>query len=84
MSALAIPTIIITIDAKSSTTVDDPHPGEEFGYVLSGSIVLRLGTQTQKLRRGDAFYFKADKQHNLKNRGKTTATVLWVSSPPNF
>jgi len=66
------------------TPVDMPHAGEEFGYVLSGSIVLRHGTQTQKLRRGDAFYFKADKQHSLKNRGKSAATVLWVSSPPNF
>ena len=76
--------ILYEILPGQETPVDMPHAGEEFGYVLSGSLVLRVGTQTQKLRRGDAFYFEADKQHNLKNRGKTTATVLWVSSPPNF
>ncbi len=76
--------IMYEIAPGAETQVDMPHAGEEFGYVLSGSLVLRVGTQTQKLRRGDAFYFEADKQHNLKNRGKTTATVLWVSSPPNF
>ena len=66
------------------TPVDMPHAGEEFGYVLSGSITLRLGMKTERLRRGDAFYFKADKQHSIKNRGKSTAQILWVSSPPNF
>ncbi len=66
------------------TPLDMPHEGEEFGYVLSGSIILRLGMKTSKLRRGDAFYFKADKQHNLKNPGKTPASVLWVSTPPTF
>lgn len=76
--------ILYEILPGQETPVDMPHAGEEFGYVLSGSIVLRLGMQTSKLRRGDAFYFKADKQHSLKNRGKTTATVIWVSSPPNF
>ena len=76
--------IMYEILPGQETPVDMPHAGEEFGYVLSGSIVLRLGMQTSKLRRGDAFYFKADKQHSLKNRGKSTATVIWVSSPPNF
>ncbi len=66
------------------TPVDMPHAGEEFGYVLSGTIILRLGMKTSKLRRGDAFYFKADKQHSLKNPGKTAASVIWVSSPPTF
>ncbi len=66
------------------TEVDMPHAGEEFGYVLSGSIVLKYGMKTSKLKRGDAFYFKADKQHSIKNQGKTTASVIWVSSPPTF
>ena len=66
------------------TPVDMPHAGEEFGYVLSGSITLRLGMKTERLRRGDAFYFTADKQHSIKNRGKSTAQIIWVSSPPNF
>jgi len=76
--------IIYEIAPGQETPVDMPHSGEEFGYVLSGSIVLHLGNGKSRLRRGDAFYFKADKQHSLENRGKSVATVLWVSSPPNF
>lgn len=76
--------ILYEILPGQETPVDMPHAGEEFGYVLSGAIVLRLGMQTSKLSKGDAFYFTADKQHSIKNRGKTTAKILWVSAPPTF
>ncbi len=76
--------ILYEILPGQETPVDMPHAGEEFGYVLSGTITLRLGMKTEKLRKGDAFYFAADKQHSIKNRGKSTAQIIWVSSPPNF
>lgn len=76
--------ILYEILPGQETPVDMPHAGEEFGYVLAGSIILRLGMQTSKLSKGDAFYFAADKQHSIKNRGKTTAKILWVSTPPTF
>ncbi len=80
----AMEPILYELLPGKETPVDMPHAGEEFGYVLSGAITLRIGLQTKRLRRGDAFYFKADKQHSIKNRGKTTAQIIWVSSPPNF
>lgn len=76
--------ILYEILPGQETPVDMPHSGEEFGYVLSGSITLKLGMQTHKLGRGDAFYFEAGKPHSIKNRGKSKATIIWVSSPPNF
>ena len=39
----ALEPIIVTIGAGGSTYPDDPHEGEEFGYVLSGSVTLVLG-----------------------------------------
>ncbi len=76
--------ILIELPAGGESELDMPHPGEEFGYVLKGSITLLVGSERQKLKKGDAFYFKADKKHNIKNHGKVEAAVLWVSSPPNF
>ncbi len=76
--------ILIELPANEESETDMPHTGEEFGYVLKGSVTLFVGADCQKLKKGDAFYFKADKKHYIKNHGKSDATVLWVSSPPTF
>jgi transcriptional regulator with XRE-family HTH domain len=76
--------ILITIAANGQTESDIPHEGEEFGYVLSGTLTLVLGDGRYKLGTGDSFYYAADKVHYLINAGAKTAQVIWVSSPPNF
>ena len=76
--------IIIELPKGEESEIDMPHTGEEFGYVLKGGITLFVGSERQKLKKGDAFYFKADKKHYIKNHGKLDAAVLWVSSPPTF
>lgn len=74
--------ILLTMEAEGSTYPDNPHEGEEFGYVLSGSISIHLGSKTYKAKKGESFYFAADKKHYLTS--KSGATLIWVSSPPSF
>ena len=80
----ALEPILVTLAPGASTEPDDPHEGEEFGYVLSGVITLVSGEQKRKVRRGDAFYFRPTGVHYLTNSGKTEGKVLWVSTPPSF
>ena len=80
----ALEPILVTLAPGASTEPDDPHEGEEFGYVLSGTITLVSGDQKHKVRRGDAFYFRPTGVHYLTNSGKTEGKVLWVSTPPSF
>ena len=80
----ALEPILVTLGHGASTEPDDPHEGEEFGYVLSGTITLVSGDQKHKVRRGDAFYFRPTGVHYLTNSGKTEGKVLWVSTPPSF
>ena len=80
----ALEPILVTLASGASTEADDPHEGEEFGYVLSGAITLVCGEQKHKVRRGDAFYFRPTGVHYLVNSGKTEGKVLWVSTPPSF
>ena len=40
--------ILLTLDKDGISPIDDPHPGEEFGYVLSGTINVVLGENTFK------------------------------------
>ena len=80
----ALEPILVTLEPGASTQAQDPHEGEEFGYVLSGSVTLVCGEQKHKVRRGDAFYFHPTGVHYLTNNGKRSGEVLWVSTPPSF
>lgn len=80
----ALEPILVTLAPGASTEPDDPHEGEEFGYVLAGTISLICGEQKHKVRRGDAFYFRPTGVHYLTNTGKSEGKVLWVSTPPSF
>ena len=70
--------------AGSSTDEDFPHEGEEFGFVLRGEITLILGKRKVKVKKGESFYFTANKVHQIINKGNDTAEFIWVSSPPSF
>ena len=74
--------ILLTLEAGGSTYPDNPHEGEEFGYVLQGSVSIHRGTKTYKAKKVESFYFVADKKHYLTS--KAGAVILWVSSPPSF
>lgn len=76
--------IIITLLPGGKSYTDDPHDGEEFGFVLSGSIILHLGSEKFKVKKHESFYYKANQSHYIENKGKSNAMVLWVSTPPNF
>lgn len=76
--------ILVTINESGSTAPDDPHDGEEFGYVLSGSIILVIGNREFKLKKGDSFCFKPIETHYIKNISKREARVIWVTTPPSF
>lgn len=74
--------IHLTLEAGGSTYPDTPHEGEEFGYVLQGSINIHLGKRVYKAKKGESFYYTSDKTHYLTS--KAGAVILWVSSPPSF
>ena len=74
--------IYLTLQAGGSTCPDTPHEEEEFGYVLQGAVSIHLGNKTYKAKKGESFYYTADKTHFLSS--KNGATLIWVSSPPSF
>ena len=80
----ALEPILVTIEPGGSTAEDDPHEGEEFGYVLGGSVVLIIGSRKLKLHKGDSFCFKPVETHYIVNPSKREAKVIWVSTPPSF
>lgn len=76
--------IMITIEPGGQYIEEEPHEGEEFGYCLAGTINLHLGDRVFKVKKGESFYYKATENHFIANTGKTTAKVIWISTPPSF
>ena len=65
--------IMVELGANSKTKEDEPHEGEEFGYVLSGTIMLNYGNQIYKVKKGESFYIKTNKTHFIENTSKNRA-----------
>lgn len=76
--------ILLTLEPEGSTYPDNPHEGEEFGYILSGSVELCIGNKRFKAKKGESFYFLPNKTHYIKAAGKQGAVLLWISTPPSF
>ncbi|NLB61163.1 MAG: cupin domain-containing protein [Clostridiales bacterium] len=76
--------ILITLEPGGASHTYDPHEGEEFGFVLRGSVTLCVGTQKYKVKKGESFCFKPSSVHYLTNTGKSEAKVIWVATPPSF
>ena len=80
----AMEPIILELETLGSSETDMPHEGEEFGYVLQGKVKLTVGKNTYIVKKGESFYYKADKKHSLENIAENKAVVMWISCPPNF
>lgn len=74
--------IMLTLSEGGSTYPDNPHEGEEFGFVLSGAVEIHIGNKVFKAKKGESFYFKPQYKHYITSR--QGACILWVSSPPSF
>jgi quercetin dioxygenase-like cupin family protein len=57
------------------------HEGEEWIYLLSGSLTVSLAGKTYDLAPGDAAHFDSRLPHRLIARGSADAELLLVASP---
>lgn len=76
--------ILVTIRPRESLDPDKPHEGEEFGYVLSGRIVLHHGDRCLTVNAGESFSYGTNRNHWISSDSDEESAVLWISCPPNF
>lgn len=74
--------IRLTLAAGGQTYPDNPHEGEEFGFVLKGEITIHIGKKNHLAKAGESFYYTPARKHYISSR--TGAELIWVSSPPSF
>ena len=70
--------LLVTLDPSDQTPDLITHKGQEFNYVVEGSIYLVFGDREILLNRGDCIYFNSSLPHGQRCAGDSPATFLTV------
>ncbi len=74
---------IFRIAPGTETEKGSKHGGEEYKYVISGRISLKVGDREYKLGPGDSIWHKGMASHRVRNDGYCEAVYLTINSPPS-
>jgi len=71
---------LVTVEPEATETpfALNAHPGQEFNYVLKGTLRIAIDRHEVVLQEGDAFYFDASRPHGMKAVGQVPAQFLAV------
>jgi len=73
---------LMTIEpGGSSTSSQITHSGEEFVYMLRGSLAATIDGRAYDLDEGDSLLFLASQPHIYQNRGSIAAQILIIFQP---
>ena len=74
---------MITIEAKQAhKPVAYKHEGEEFIYVMEGTLELTLDNKVHNLKVGESMHYNSEIPHKLKNKGNETTRCLVMLYTP--
>lgn len=54
------------------------HHGREYGYIMSGTLGVRIGFEEYTLGPGDSIAFDSTRPHRLFNKGDVPVRAIWV------
>ena len=72
--------MIISIDGRNCKFAFQEHPGEQFIFMLEGSMDYVVGDKTYEVQPGDCLYFDARVPHSPKLRENQKARYIVVFS----
>ncbi|MDZ7914807.1 MAG: XRE family transcriptional regulator [Rhodococcus sp. (in: high G+C Gram-positive bacteria)] len=71
--------VLLTIPPTTDAPVAH-HSGEEWLYILAGSVEVTIGTEQIRLDTGDALHFPSHTGHSVRGLGDTPSRALLVST----
>lgn len=74
--------VMFFVEPNCGPTNSHQHTGEEFIYLISGTLQVILNHKEQyQLEAGDSLYFRSSDFHSWKNNGVINCQMIWVHSP---
>jgi len=71
-------TMTVTVEPSEDKPTLNHHPGQEFNYVLEGSLRLYLHNREIVLNEGDSIFFDSNYEHAMKSLNNKQAKFLAV------
>jgi mannose-6-phosphate isomerase-like protein (cupin superfamily) len=72
--------VLATYEVGGASTPDESlmrHHGQEYGYVMTGTLGVQIGFREYVLKPGDAIAFDSNLPHRLRNFGNTAVQAIW-------
>ena len=76
--------LIMEIPPGTALPVVHREEGEDFFYVLEGEVEQSIGDKVFTLRQGDSAHHNTQVNHDVVNKSKRIAKLLWVGTPVLF
>ncbi len=77
--------MLFRVPPKSGSDGTYSHVGEEFVYMLKGSLEFWLDElEFHVLQEGDSFWFESNLGHRWYNPAEQEAVLIWVNTPLTF
>jgi len=70
--------VAVEPDAQESPVHFNSHPGQEFNYVMEGTLMIFINGHQLVLNEGDSLYFDSGYEHGMKAFGGKTAKFLAI------
>ncbi|MDL2220347.1 cupin domain-containing protein [Eubacteriales bacterium OttesenSCG-928-N14] len=69
---------LVTVEPGNGEVHLNTHEGQEFNYVLCGSMFIQVGEMKVVLEQGDAVYYDSSVPHGMKAEGEQACDFLSI------
>ncbi len=76
--------LLMEVPAGVSLPTVRREVGEDFFYVLEGTVELTIGDKQFELASGDSVHINTQIDHSVVNNGDGTARLIWVGCQRRF
>jgi mannose-6-phosphate isomerase-like protein (cupin superfamily) len=70
--------LLVYLDPKKESAAPVIHPGQEFNYVVEGTVKVSVGAREYTLNPGDSFYFDASLPHAQRAVGSPARFITII------
>ncbi|HKL11981.1 MAG TPA: helix-turn-helix domain-containing protein [Halanaerobiales bacterium] len=75
---------ITIMPGESSDDKKISHKGEETGYIIQGTLLIKWGEKEFILKEGDSIRLDSTIPHRYINIGDEKSISIWAMTPPSF
>lgn len=70
--------MLVTVEPRDTDAEMHSHPGQEFDYIISGSLAITIDDHELTMSEGDSLYFDSNHPHSMRAMNDQPAQFLAI------